>query len=138
MLGIDISSTTVKLLELSRNGDTYRVESYSVAPLPPEAVVEKNVNQVDVVGDLVPSGNGGFIPTIDTTELTTQVLVGNGETVVLGVVFKTDELLKVEKVPVLGDLPYLGNLFKSTANSQQKTETLIFITPRILSDTLVN
>ena len=53
MLGIDISSTTVKLLELSRNGDTYRVESYSVAPLPPEAVVEKNVNQVDVVGDLI-------------------------------------------------------------------------------------
>ena len=47
VLGIDISSTTVKLLELSRNGDTYRVESYSVAPLPPEAVVEKNVNQVD-------------------------------------------------------------------------------------------
>ena len=89
MLGIDISSTTVKLLELSHNGDTYRVESYSVAPLPPEAVVEKNVN-------------------------------------------------KVEKMPVLGDLPYLGHLFKSTANSQQKTETLIFITPRILSDTLVN
>ena len=89
VLGIDISSTTVKLLELSRNGDTYRVESYSVAPLPPEAVVEKNVN-------------------------------------------------KVEKMPVLGDLPYLGHLFKSTANSQQKTETLIFITPRILSDTLVN
>ena len=95
------------------------------------------VNQ-DSVGDLVPSGNGGFIPTIDTTELTTQVLVGNGETVVLGGVFKNDELLKVEKVPVLGDLPYVGNLFKSTANSQQKTETLIFITPRILSDTLVN
>ena len=53
MLGIDISSTTVKLLELSRNGDAYRVESYSVAPLPPEAVVEKNVNQVDVVGGLI-------------------------------------------------------------------------------------
>ena len=95
------------------------------------------VNQ-DSVGDLVPSGNGGFIPTIDTTELTTQVLVGNGETVVLGGVFKNDELLKVEKVPVLGDLPYVGNLFKSTANSQQKTETLIVITPRILSDSLVN
>ena len=95
------------------------------------------VNQ-DSVGELVPSGNGGLIPTIDTTELTTQVLVGNGETVVLGGVFKNEELVKVEKVPFLGDIPYLGNLFKSKANTQQKTETLIFITPRILSEALVN
>ena len=95
------------------------------------------VNQ-DSVGDLVPSGNGCLIPTIDTTELTTQVLVGNGETVVLGSVFKNEELVKVERVPLLGDIPYLGTLFKSTANTQQKTETLIFITPRILSEALVN
>ena len=95
------------------------------------------VNQ-DSVGDLVPSGNGGFIPTIDTTELMTQVLVGNGETVVLGGVFKNEDLTKVEKVPVLGDIPYLGTLFKSTASTQQKSETLIFITPRILSEALVN
>ena len=53
VLGIDISSTTVKLLELSHNGDAYRVEGYSFAPLPPEAVVEKNVNQVDLVGELI-------------------------------------------------------------------------------------
>ena len=136
-LGIDISSTTVKLLELRLEVDQYRVESYAVSPLPAEAVVEKNVNQ-DSVGDLVPSGNGGFIPTIDTTELMTQVLVGSGETVVLGGVFKNEDLTKVEKVPVLGDIPYLGTLFKSTASTQQKSETLIFITPRILSEALVN
>ena len=53
VLGIDISSTTVKLLELSREGDRYRVESYAVAPLPPQAVVEKNVNQVETVGTLI-------------------------------------------------------------------------------------
>ena len=53
VLGIDISSTTVKLLELSQEGDRYRVESYAVAPLPPEAVVEKNVNQVETVGTLI-------------------------------------------------------------------------------------
>ena len=136
-LGIDISSTTVKLLELRLEVDQYRVESYAVSPLPAEAVVEKNVNQ-DSVGDLVPSGNGGFIPTIDTTELMTQVLVGSGETVVLGGVFKNEDLTKVEKVPVLGDIPYLGTLFKSTASTQQKSETLIFITPRILSEALVH
>ena len=53
MLGIDISSTTVKLLELSQSDNHYRVESYAVAPLPPEAVVEKNVNQVETVGGLI-------------------------------------------------------------------------------------
>ena len=95
------------------------------------------VNQ-DSVGDLVPSGTGGLIPTIDTTELTTQVLVGNGETVVLGGVFQNEELTQVQKVPVLGDLPYLGRLFKSTTNKTSKTETLIFITPRILSEALLD
>ena len=53
VLGIDISSTTVKLLELSRQGARYRVESYAVAPLPPEAVVEKSVNDIDVVGAVI-------------------------------------------------------------------------------------
>jgi len=95
------------------------------------------INQ-DSVGDLVPSGTGGLIPTIDTTELTTQVLVGNGETVVLGGVFKNEEITQTSKVPFLGDIPYLGHLFKSTANKRQKTETLIFITPRILSEALLD
>ena len=95
------------------------------------------VNQ-DSVGDLVPSGTGGLIPTIDTTELTTQVLVGNGETVVLGGVFQNEEITQVRKVPWLGDIPYVGTLFKNTANRTSKTETLIFITPRILSEALLD
>ncbi len=95
------------------------------------------VNQ-DSVGDLVPSGTGGLIPTIDTTELTTQVLVGNGETVVLGGVFQNEEITQVRKVPWLGDIPYVGALFKNTANKTTKSETLIFITPRILSEALLD
>ncbi|MBA6413948.1 type IV pilus secretin PilQ [Parahaliea sp. F7430] len=96
------------------------------------------VNQ-DSLGALVPSGqNGGFIPSIDTTELQTQVLVGNGETVVLGGVFRTEDLETVNKVPFFGDLPYVGALFRNTATSRIKTETLIFITPRILADTLLD
>ena len=67
-----------------------------------------------------------------------QVLVSNGETVVSGGVFKNGDFTKVEKVPVLGDIPYLGTLFKSTASTQQKSETLIFIALRILSEALVN
>ena len=95
------------------------------------------VNQ-DSVGDLVPSGSGGSIPTIDTTELTTQVLVGNGETVVLGGVFQNEDITQVRKVPLLGDIPYVGALFRSTTNKTSKTETLIFITPRILSEALID
>jgi type IV pilus assembly protein PilM len=53
ILGVDISSTTVKLLELSRHGEAYRVESFAVAPLPPEAVVEKNINEIETVGATV-------------------------------------------------------------------------------------
>ena len=92
----------------------------------------------DSVGDLVPSGQGGFIPSIDTTELTTQVLVGNGETVVLGGVFRTEDIERITKVPFFGDLPYIGAFFRNEARDLTKTETLIFITPRILADTLLD
>ncbi|MDG1387400.1 MAG: type IV pilus secretin PilQ [Halioglobus sp.] len=100
-------------------------------------MLDLNVKQ-DSVGDLVPSGQGGFIPSIDTTEITTQVLVGNGETVVLGGVFKTENLETVNKVPFFGDLPYVGAFFRSETRNNTKTETLIFITPRILADTLLD
>ncbi len=53
LLGIDISSTSVKLLEISKNGNRYRVESYGVEPLPPNAVVEKNINDAEAVGDVI-------------------------------------------------------------------------------------
>lgn len=95
------------------------------------------VNQ-DSVGELVPSASGGVVPSIDTTELTTQVLVGNGETVVLGGVFKNEETIQIQKVPVLGDMPGVGSLFKSTVSTNKKVETLIFITPRILSEVLLD
>jgi type IV pilus assembly protein PilQ len=95
------------------------------------------INQ-DSVGDLVPSGQGGLIPAIDTTELTTQVLVGNGETVVLGGVFRTENLETTSKVPFFGDIPYVGSVFKNESTQRTKTETLIFITPRILADTLLD
>ena len=95
------------------------------------------INQ-DSVGDLVPTGQGGLIPAIDTTELTTQVLVGNGETVVLGGVFRTENLTTISKVPFFAEIPYVGALFRNESTQNTKTETLIFITPRILADTLLD
>ena len=96
------------------------------------------VGSCGAVGELVPSANGGVVPSIDTTELTTQVLVGNGETVVLGGVFKNEETIQIQKVPVLGDLPGVGAVFRSKVSTNKKVETLIFITPRILSDVLLD
>ena len=100
-------------------------------------MLDLRVNQ-DTVGALVPTGNGGRIPSIDTTQLETQVLVGNGETVVLGGVFKTEDVEQVRKVPFFGDIPYIGAFFRSETQVYKKQETLIFITPRILADTLLD
>ena len=139
------SGTEVPYQESSANGETTTsfkeaVLSLDVTPniTPDDRILLDLIINQDSVGDLVPSGTGGAIPTIDTTQLTTQVLVGNGETVVLGGVFRTEDIESVSKVPFLGDIPYLGNFFKSTNFQQTKTETLIFITPRILADTLLD
>ncbi len=105
---------------------------------PDDRVILDLVINQDSVGDLVPTGQGGFVPTIDTTELRTQVLVGNGETVVLGGVFQTEDVRSNSKVPFFGDIPYVGRLFRSEQIRQVKTETLIFITPRILADALID
>ncbi len=105
---------------------------------PDDRVLLDLVITQDSVGELVPSGNGGVVPSIDTTELTTQVLVGDGETVVLGGVFRTEDLEKIAKVPMLGDLPLMGTLFKNKSVSREKTETLVFITPRIIADPNLN
>ena len=139
------SGSEVPYQQSSANGETTiafkeAVLKLKVSPsITPDdrIVMNLEINQ-DSIGDLVPSGNGGTVPTIDTTALTTQVLVGNGETVVLGGVFRTTDVENESKIPVLGDIPYIGRLFSNTSIKQEKTETLIFITPRILADTLID
>jgi type IV pilus assembly protein PilQ len=89
----------------------------------------------DSVGELVPSGGlGGFIPSIDTRELQTQVVVSDGETVVLGGVYETELRNVVTKVPGLGNIPGLGYLFRSSSQENNNAELLIFVTPKILRD----
>jgi type IV pilus assembly protein PilQ len=96
-------------------------------------IMDLQVNQ-DNVGEFVPSATGGLVPSIDTRQVTTQVLVNDGETVVLGGIFETERRETENKVPVLGDLPGVGRLFKSTNNTSNKSELLIFVTPKILRD----
>lgn len=84
-------------------------------------------------------GLGGVLvgnPAIDTKRVKTQVRVNNGETLVLGGIFDGDETSTVDKVPLLGDVPGLGWLFKSTTKGYSKTELIIFLTPRILDERL--
>ncbi|HRZ52994.1 MAG TPA: type IV pilus secretin PilQ, partial [Candidatus Contendobacter sp.] len=88
----------------------------------------------DDVGVLVPQNNGGFVPSIDRREVETQVLVNNGETVVLGGVFEQSKANGQDKVPLLGDIPLLGYLFQKNSTSTTKRELLIFVTPQILKN----
>lgn len=139
------SGTEVPYQESSANGETTvsfkeAVLKLDVTPsiTPDDRVIMDLVINQDSVGAFVPTSFGGSVPSIDTNSLKTQVLVGNGETVVLGGVFKTSDVLKTDKVPFLGDIPYVGTLFKRTLKTQTKQELLIFITPRILADTLID
>ena len=112
------------------------VLSMKVTPLitPDEYVIMDLDIAQDSVGQLVPGSNGGFVPSIDTRQLTTQVRIKNGETAVLGGIYENETRDGVTKVPVLGDLPIVGGLFRSKTRSDSKSEMLIFITPKILND----
>jgi type IV pilus assembly protein PilQ len=88
----------------------------------------------DAVGQQVTSATGGSVPSIDTREIITQVLVNDGQTVVLGGILETTKSKAANKVPFLADIPVLGYLFRSTTDINNKTELLIFITPKILRE----
>jgi type IV pilus assembly protein PilQ len=88
----------------------------------------------DSVGQQVTSATGGSVPSIDTRQIITQVLVNDGQTVVLGGILDTTKSKSANKVPFLADIPVLGYLFRSTKDINNKTELLIFITPKILRE----
>ncbi len=91
-------------------------------------IMKVQVNR-DAVGQLTPAGFA-----IDTRSVQTEVLVENGGTVVIGGIYEQFERNRVNKVPFLGDIPYLGNLFKNTARTSDRTELLVFLTPRVVAD----
>jgi type IV pilus assembly protein PilQ len=90
----------------------------------------------DSVGSNISTGTGGSTPSIDTREVDTSVLVDNGQTVVLGGIYQQTQTVSVSKVPMLGDLPLLGYLFRNNQHINNKTELLVFITPKILTEGL--
>ncbi|CAH1089900.1 type IV pilus secretin family protein [Candidatus Nitrotoga sp. 1052] len=106
----------------------------------PQITPDDNINMKvevtqDSVGEIINSTVGG-IPSINTKKISTQVLIDNGGTVVIGGVYTQDELRTTPKVPLLGDIPILGWLFKTQTDTNNKRELLVFISPKILSDSL--
>ena len=93
-------------------------------------IMDLKVNQ-DTVGQVFLD-----VPSINTNQIETQVLVNNGETIVLGGIFQTDRNTTITKTPFLGDLPYVGRLFRRTLERDDKQELLIFITPRVIQDAI--
>jgi type IV pilus assembly protein PilQ len=91
-------------------------------------ILDVDVNK-DSRGDSTTAG-----PAINTKHVKTQVLVENGGTVVLGGIFTQNDRDEVNKVPFLGDVPYLGNLFKNKVRYSNRTELLVFITPKVVTD----
>ncbi len=112
------------------------VLSLTVTPqvTPDDSIIMDIFVTKDSVGELVASATGGFVPSIDTRSVITTVLVDDGQTVVLGGIFETEERETINKVPVLGDIPGLGYLFRSTVTVNNQAELLIFVTPKILRE----
>ena len=112
------------------------VLSLKVTPLitPDNRVVlDLNVKK-DSVGQVIVTSGGVNVPSIDTSEISNQVIVADGQTVVLGGILQTERRNSLMKVPLLGDVPVVGNLFKRTGKVNNKAELLIFITPKILRE----
>ncbi|MGB1200657.1 MAG: type IV pilus secretin PilQ [Cognaticolwellia aestuarii] len=108
------------------------VLSLTVTPhiTPDDRIILDLVVTQDTVSDV----SNGSAPAIDTQRIGTQVLVNNGETIVLGGIYQQQIISSVSKVPVLGDIPYFGWMFRNSSNFNEKKELLIFVTPRIVTE----
>jgi type IV pilus assembly protein PilQ len=96
-------------------------------------ILDINVKK-DRVGQVIVTTGGVNVPSIDTSEITTTVFIGDGQTVVLGGILETERRESEKKVPWLGDIPGLGYLFKTTSKVNNKDELLIFVTPKIVRE----
>jgi len=133
--------TEVPYVESSSSGATSvsfkkAVLSLEVTPqiTPDNKLILDLVITQDSIGDTISTGTGEVV-SINTQEIATQVLVDNGETLVLGGIYQQQVTHSTKKVPLLGDIPYLGYFFRSTSQDNSKAELLIFVTPRIVMQT---
>ena len=117
------------------NGGTKFVQAgLSLQVTPQVTPDDRVVLTLSVNQDSLNAGGGA----IDTNTVNTQVLVENGTTLVLGGVYRTENSTLTEKTPILGDLPFIGQIFRRTTTSEEKSELLIFITPRLVEDGIIS
>ncbi len=132
------SGTEIPYQEASSSGATSvsfkeAVLSLEVTPqITPDGriIMALQINQ-DTIGQIFNN-----IPSIDTNQIQTSVLVEDGETVILGGVFRTQSVDSITKTPFFGDLPVVGRLFRNTVHSEEKQELLVFITPKIVKNVM--
>ena len=132
------SGTEIPYLEASSSGAatvSFKPAVLSLEVTPQITPDDKIIMEIDVKKDRVGQVFNG-VPSIETQNINTQVLVGNGETAVLGGIYEQIERNDVEKVPFFGDLPIMGNLFKRKTLLSNKSELLIFITPKVMDESL--
>ena len=132
------SGTEIPYLEASSSGAAtvaFKSAVLSLEVTPQITPDDKIIMELDVKKDRVGQVYSG-VPSIETQNINTQVLVGNGETAVLGGIYEQTTRNDVEKVPFFGDLPIMGNLFKRKTVQNDRTELLIFVTPKIMDDSL--
>ncbi|MEP0355333.1 type IV pilus secretin PilQ family protein [Paraglaciecola sp.] len=134
--------TEIPYVEATSSGATSvefkkAVLSLKVTPhiTPDDRIILDLVVTQDTRGDTVTTSTGDAVA-IDTQEISTQVLVANGETIVLGGIFQQSSTNDISKVPLLGDLPLVGGLFRNTSEVLEKRELLIFVTPKIVTEQL--
>ena len=132
--------TEIPYVQSTANGSTSvafkkAVLSLKVIPqiTPDDRIILDLVITQDTRGETVSTATGPAVA-IDTQEIKTQVLVENGETIVLGGIFQKISTNDIAKVPILGNVPLVGGLFKNKVSIEQKRELLIFVTPKIIME----
>jgi type IV pilus assembly protein PilQ len=132
------SGVQIPFQEASSSGASttqFKSATLELAVKPQITPDDRIILELDVKQDTVGAVFNG-VPSINTNSVQTQVLVNNGETIVLGGIFTTQVTQSVTKTPFFGDLPYVGKLFRRTTNTDDKQELLIFITPRLINDSV--
>jgi type IV pilus assembly protein PilQ len=132
------SGVEIPYLEASSSGATsvsFKEAVLSLEVTPQITPDDKIIMDLDVKKEKVGQIFSG-VPSIDTQNVSTQVLVSNGETAVLGGIYEQVERNDVDKVPFFGDLPIIGNAFKKRSKASDKSELLIFVTPKIMDESL--
>jgi len=132
------SGVEIPFQEASSSGATsvaFKSATLSLDVKPQITPDDRIIMELEIKQDTVGAVFNG-VPSINTNNVKTQVLVNNGETIVLGGIFTTQSTESVTKTPFFGDLPYVGKLFRRTTSTDDKQELLIFITPRLIKDSL--